>query len=491
MRPEPHATEVVLLAIGVLLLASVLAGRFSGRFGIPVILLFLGLGMLAGSEGIGRISFEDYRLSYRVGTCGLVLILFDGGLRTPLSAVRRAIAPAGLLATVGVGLTAGIVGLGARLLGFPWKEGLLMGSIVASTDAAAVFSAFRGGGIRLHEKPGAVLEVESGLNDPMAVLLTVTITNSIIGRESIGAQVALVLVLQLTIGAVVGLVIGLGASMLIRRLLLRGGGLYPLLTTAIAFVTYGGASLVHGSGFLAVYAAAVVLANGPLPYRNVLLRAHDFVAWASQIVMFLVVGLLVFPSRLAGVAPVGLAIAMLLVLVARPIAVAGCLVPFGYSRREVLFLGWAGLRGAVPIILAIIPILANAPAAHAIFNIVFFVVLVSTLLQGGSTRWLARRLGLASREPSVPDALLEISSRRPLDFELMSFHIDPASAVSGARVSEVPFPDNSSVMLVVRAATLIAPRGDTVLSEGDHVYLFCRRADAGTVRLLFGREDEG
>jgi cell volume regulation protein A len=490
MASEPHATEVVLLAVGLLLLASVAASRVSTRSGVPVVLLFLALGMLAGSEGIGRIHFEDYALGYRVGTLALVLILFDGGLRTPRSILRGAVGPAAVLATAGVAVTACVVGAAARLLGFTWMQGLLLGAIVAPTDAAAVFSVLRGGGVHLKERVGAVIELESGLNDPMAVLLTVALTTAIAHHEPLRATLPLLVVLQLAIGAGVGLALGFAARALLSRLHLRASGLYPVLTGGLACIAYGAASLASGSGFLAVYVAGVFLGNSRLPYQSALLRVHDFVAWASQIGMFLVLGLLVFPSRLLPVAPTGLAIALLLAFVARPIAVAVCVTPFGYRAREVALLGWVGLRGAVPIILAVIPILSNAAGAHTIFNAVFFVVIVSAVLQGGTAGWLTRKLGLGTREAPPPEAMLEIASMRPIDGELLSFSIAPAASVCGARLADIPFPDGASAMLVVRGVSLVAPKGDTVLAEGDHVYVFCRRDDAPLLRLLFGRPEE-
>lgn len=490
MTSEPHATEVVLLVMGLLLLASVMASRASARSGIPAAILFLGLGMLAGSEGLGGIGFADYGLSYRVGTLALVLILFDGGMRTPARIVRRALAPATVLATVGVAITAGIVGAAAHSLGFPWKQGLLLGAIVAPTDAAAVFSLLRGGGIHLKERVGAVVELESGLNDPTAVLLTVALTATLARHEPLRATLPLLVAAQLAVGAGLGLAFGFGARALLARMHLRSAGLYPVLTSAVAFTAYGATSLAFGSGFLAVYAAGIVLGNGRLPYESALLRVHDFVGWASQITMFLVLGILVFPHRLVSVAPTGLALALFLAFVARPIAVAACLLPLGYGPREVLLLGWMGLRGAVPIVLALIPVLAGANGSYSIFNVVFFVVLVSTVLQGGTARWLTLKLGLASKEARAPDAVLEIASMRPLDGALLSFLIAPAVLVNGAAIADIPFPDGASVMLVVRGRSLVAPKGDTVLREGDHVYVFCRPEDVGLLHLLFGRAEE-
>jgi cell volume regulation protein A len=489
MPYEVRATDALLLAAGALLVLSVVAGRFARRAGIPVVLLFLALGMLAGSEGLGRIRFEHYGLTYRVGTLALVLILFDGGLRTPIEVIRRALAPAAVLATAGVLLTAALVAGGAHVLGFPWLEGLLLGAIVSSTDAATVFSVLRGGRVHLEERVAAVVELESGLNDPMAAILTVVLTAaSVAGRAPGFGIAALRIGLELAIGAGVGVVAGLLSRFLAKHVRLRSAGLYPVLTVGIALVTYGLAALARGSGFLAVYVAAMVMGSGVLPNRATLYRTHDFVAWASQIGMFILLGLLVVPSHLMAVGGEGLALALLLAFVARPLAVAACLVPLGFGLPEIVVIGWAGLRGAVPIILAVIPVLAGAPEAVPLFDVVFFVVLVSVVLQGGSVQWVARRLGLAVAEPPTPDAVLEIDSMQPLDVELLTFCVARASAVCGARIADIPFPERSSAMLVVRGSELLAPKGDTELQGGDHVFVFCPREDVPTVRLLFGRE---
>jgi cell volume regulation protein A len=491
MHSELHATELALLAAGSLLVLSAIAARFVRRAGIPVVLLFLVLGMLAGSEGVGHVAFEDYALSYRVGTLALVLILFDGGLRTPIQVIRRALAPAAILATAGVILTAAIVASGAHLLGFSWMHGLLLGAVVSSTDAATTFSVLRAGGVHLDERVASVVEVESAVNDPVAVILTVAFTGALVaGRPIHAGLLAFGIVEQLAVGAAIGVAVGFGARLLAARVHLRAGGLYSILTVGLALVAYGLAAIAFGSGFLAVYVAGVVLGNGTLPSRGTLLRVHDFLAWASQIGMFIVLGLLVSPARLMRVAPAGVAVALLLAVVARPVAAFACLLPFQWEARENLLVGWIGLRGAVPIILALIPVLAGAPGADQIFDVVFFVVLVSVVLQGGTALPLTRWLGLGAREPAMPDALLEIESTRPLDVQLITFYVATSSAVCGVRIGDIPFPERSSALLVVRGSELLAPKGDTELRPEDHVFVFCPREDVALVRLLFGREAE-
>ncbi|HET6614174.1 MAG TPA: potassium/proton antiporter [Kofleriaceae bacterium] len=489
MPAEPATTALVLLIFGGLFALSAILSRTLGRVGIPVVLLFLLLGMIAGSEGIGLIAFDNHRVAFQLGTVALALILFDGGLNTSMDVVRDFAVPAGILATAGVIATAFLLAIAARLFGFAWGEALILGAIVSSTDAAAVFSVLRGTGLHLPRRLGGTLELESGLNDPMAVILTFTLTESFIEPGGPGFGVVLRLLLQLVVGAGLGIAFGLLGRMVIRRTRPLVGGLFPMLTVSVAFVAFGVPTLLMGSGFLAVYTAGIVLGDAALPFRNGLLRVHDFLAWLSQVVMFLSLGLLVFPSDLLEVFGVGLALAAFLAFVARPIAVALCLFPLRFPARTVGFIGWVGLRGAVPIILASFPILAGAPGAHHIFNVIFFVVVVSALVQGGSLRWVTRWLGFEEKVPPAAPALLEITSTKLLRGEIMSFYIEPISAVCGAPIADIPFPAEAAVMLIIRGETLIAPKGQTELSPGDHVYVFCRPEDRPFIHLLFAHEE--
>src|SRR4051812_25606228 len=295
MPHEPEATALLLTTCGLLLGISVIFSRASQRTGIPIALLFIVVGMLAGSEGLGHIAFDDYRFAFRVGGVALALILFDGGLNTPLATVRKAAAPAGLLATVGVAGTAVLVAAVAHALGLSWPEALLIGAVVSSTDAAAVFSVLRGSGTNLKRRVGTTLEVESGINDPVAVILTTALTHNLItaGRTSIWLMAGEAVV-QMLVGGALGLAFGYGGRALLTRIRLPAGGLYPVLTLAIALLAFAVPTLLYGSGFLAVYVAGVVLGNGALPYRAGLLRVHDSLAWLSQVAMFLVLGLLAF-----------------------------------------------------------------------------------------------------------------------------------------------------------------------------------------------------
>ncbi len=486
---EPFATAVLLAAAGVLLAVSVLASRTSGRLGVPVAILFLLVGMAAGAGGLG-IRFDDHRLAFRVGAAALALILFDGGLNTPFANLRRALAPAAVLATLGVAGTAAIMALGAKVLGAPWPLALLLGAVVSSTDAASVFSVLRASNVQLRRRVALVLEAESGLNDPMAVILTLAFTGALAEGAGLSPRIVRDAALQLAVGAAAGGAVGVAGRWLLAQVRLPAGGLYPVLTLALAFVAFGAPTLVGGSGFLAVYVAAVILGNGPLPYHAGILRVHDAMAWFSQVAMFLLLGLLAAPSRLAAVTGSGLGLAFLLAFVARPVVVAACLAPFGFSAQEVAFVGWVGLRGAVPIVLGTFPILVGVAGAERVFDLVFFVVVVSTLVQGATIRRFARVLGLEVAAPPAPRAVLEIVSTQRLSGEVLSFYVEAASAVAGSRIADLPFPEGSAVMLVVRGRALVAPRGPTVLQPGDHVYVFASPEEKGFLQLMFGRPEE-
>jgi len=398
-----YRPEVVIGIGAALLLGGVLASRVSSRIGVPVLLLFLGVGMLAGSEGPGGIHFDDAQTAQLVGIVALVLILFSGGLSTPWDHVRGAIGPAAWLSTVGVVITAAVSGLCATwLLGLPVRTGMLLGAIISSTDAAAVFSVLRGSKLDLRPPLDAVLELESGGNDPMAVFLTLSLIDVISHPD----QAILPLLGTLVLEVVVGGLCGYGAARLgrwvINRIALDFDGLYPVLTLAVAFLSYAIATLLHGSGFLCVYIAGIALANGDLLHKRSISRFHDAIAWLAQIAMFVVLGLLVFPSRLVAVAGRSLVIAFVLIVLARPLAALVALVTTRLGMRDRLFLSWVGLRGAVPIVLATFPLVSGIRHADLIFDVVFFVVITSVLVQGATTPWVAKRLGVL--RPRTPTA---------------------------------------------------------------------------------------
>jgi cell volume regulation protein A len=485
---EPAATAVVLGAIGVLLAAAALISPVSQRLGVPALLIVLLLGMVAGSEGLGGIPFDDYGLAFRLGTLALVLILFDGGLNTPVATLRRVALPSSLLATAAVLLTAAVVAAVGVLVGLSLPLAVLVGAVVSSTDAAAVFAVLRGSGVRLKQTSGATLEVESGLNDPMAFLLTVAATEVVLGSRPLGPALIVAGAAQLLVGAAGGLAVGAAARWLLRRAHLPVAGLYPVLTLATACIAFGLPTLAGGSGFLAVYLAAVVLSSGPLPYQPGIRRVHDALAWLSQLLMFLLLGLLVFPSRLVPMAREGLALGIALAVVARPAAVLLSLVPVRLAWRKRVFLAWVGLRGAVPIILATYPVLRGVPEGDAIFHLVFFVVLVNSLIPGATVASLARRLRLADPMPPAPPASVELVSLRDYPGEFLWYRVHRSSAVRGARIAELPLPEDCVFTLLLRRDRVVVPRGEVVFEEGDDVCVFVAAEHRGFLDLMFGRE---
>ena len=486
---EPYASAVFFAVVALLLAASALVSHATQRLRVPAGLIFLAIGMLAGSEGLGGIAFDDYQFAFRAGSAALALILFDGGLNTPSETLRRSLAPAGLLATVGVVGTMFGVAFVANRLGLPWTSSFLLGAIVSSTDAASVFAVLRSTGIQLKHRVGGALEVESGINDPVAVILTTLFTRQLLG-EHLSVWAATIGVLgEIVIGAGCGAAIGFGAQWVLKRTRLRASGLYSVMTLATALLAFSLPTLIGGSGFLGVYVAAVVLGSGRLPYATGLRRIHDALAWLGQVAMFLVLGLLVYPSQLLDAAWVGTIVGLALAFVARPVMAALCLFPFRFPRKDVLYIGWVGLRGAVPIILATYPVLLGAPGAARLFNIVFFIVVLNALLPGTTVTWVTRRLGLESEEPPPPDAVLTVESFDRLDGELLSFYVDEALPVAGMRLQEIPFPEGAAVTMIVRGRQLIAPKGDTRLESGDHAYVLTKPDGVGMVRLMFGRPE--
>jgi cell volume regulation protein A len=489
MTSEPHATAVFFMVVALLLATSALVSHATQRLRVPAGLIFLAIGMLAGSEGIGGIAFDDYQFAFRIGSAALALILFDGGLNTPVDTLRRALLPAGLLATIGVAGTMAVVAVVAHWLGLPWSASFLLGAIVSSTDAAAVFAVLRSNGIQLKHRVGGALEVESGINDPVAVILTTLLTRQLIGGR-VSIWIATLDVLrEIAIGATIGVAIGLGARWLLARTRLPASGLYSVMTLATALLAFSLPTLLHGSGFLGVYVAAVALGAGRVPYGTGLRRIHDALAWLGQVAMFLVLGMLVYPSQLLDAAWIGTIVGLALAFVARPVMVALCLLPLRFPRNEVLYVGWVGLRGAVPIILATYPVLAGASGAARLFNIVFFIVVLNAFLPGTTVPWMTRRLALESEEPPPPEAVLTIESFDRLDGELLSYYVDEALPVAGMMLHELPFPDGAAVTMIVRGRELIAPKGDTRLEVGDHAYVLTKPDGVGMVQLLFGHPE--
>lgn len=478
--------NMVVFMTGILLLLGIGSSKFSARIGMPVLVLFLGVGMLAGSEGLGGIPFEDYHFANSIGSVALALILFDGGLRTSLRSVRSAWGPALSLSTLGVLLTSVLTGFAATwVLDVPLLHGMLLGAIVGSTDAAAVFSILRTSGLRLSQRLTATLEVESGSNDPMAIFLTVGLIGLIMGTADSVAGFAMLFVLQFGVGGLVGIGIGYAATWLVNRINLDYPGLYPLLVLAFGLLAFGLAAVLNGSGFLAVYIAGIVLGNNSLVYRNGIFLFHDAAAWLGQIVLFVMLGMLSFPSRLVGVATDGLIIAIALIFVARPVAVALSAFPFRFNLRELSFLSWVGLKGAVPITLATFPLLAGMEGGGLIFNVVFFVVLVSAITQGWSLPLVARLLHLGMRSDSTTPVTVEINALRHVDGEIVEYRVSPTAHVAGKALRHLALPYEVTVTLVVRGNEVIMPRGRTILQPGDRIFIAMRKKVKPLMDCLF------
>ncbi|KIG19445.1 Na+/H+ antiporter [Enhygromyxa salina] len=483
--------NAVMLLAGVLLLLGIVSSKFSARLGMPVLVLFLAVGMLAGSEGLGRIAFENYGFANSVGSAALALILFDGGLRTPVGSVRAAWRPALSLSTLGVLLTSALTGLAAAwVMDAPLLHGMLLGAIVGSTDAAAVFSVLRSSGLTLPERLTATLEVESGSNDPMAIFLTLGIIGIITGTADSAGALLLMFVLQFGVGAVVGVGVGRAAAWAVNRANLDHPGLYPLLAMAFGLLAFGLAAVLGGSGFLAVYVAGIALGNSVIVFRPGIFFFHDAAAWLGQIVLFVMLGLLSFPSRLLAVAGDGLLIALVLIFVARPIAVVVSARPFGFPPRELAFLSWVGLKGAVPITLATFPLMAGVPGSEVLFNAVFFVVLISAITQGWSLPIVARWLKLGRPADPTPPLSVEINALRHVDGEIVDYTVAPSARVAGRLLRELALPEGAHVTLVARGEAVIMPRGATVLQPGDHVFVAMRTRLKPLLDRLFDPDAE-
>ncbi|PWH14585.1 MAG: potassium/proton antiporter [Anaerolineae bacterium] len=480
--------ELLLLSISVLLLLAILVSKASGRVGVPALAAFLGLGMLAGSDGIGGIYFDNPWLTQLVGTIALSYILFAGGLETRWRVVRPVFAPALVLSTLGVALTTLLVGAFAILaMKFSLLEGFLLGAIVSSTDAAAVFSILRSRDTRLRGHLEPLLETESGSNDPMAVFLTIGLVRLMSDPALSAFSLLPFFLIQFGVGGLAGVLLGKAGIWLVNALKLREDGLYPVLTTTLVVFIYGIAASVGGNGFLAVYLAGIVMGNGVFVHRRSLIRYHDGLAWLMQIAMFLVLGLQVFPSRLPNVALGGLLIALFLILFARPVSVFVTLHPFAFHLREKLLISWVGLRGAAPIVLATFPLLAGLEQSSTLFHIVFFVVLLSVLVQGSSIPLVARLLKVCDPEPAPEPGNLSEMLLDKYQGDLVEMKVMPDSPACNRRILEIGLPDSALLVLIQRGEDLFLPRGDIILLAGDRVLVASDKEGIALVRTLFER----
>jgi potassium/hydrogen antiporter len=477
------AIETILVWTAVLLLISVAASRVSAHLGVPALLLFLGIGMLAGSEGPGGIFFDDPWGTQLLGVVALALILFSGGLDTRLEDVWPVLGKGLALSTVGVLITAVSVGLFARLLlDFSLLEGLLLGAIVSSTDAAAVFAVLRGKRVGLRGDLKPLLELESGSNDPMAIFLTVGLIGLLTTPDDSAVTLIPMFVLQVVVGAATGYGTGRVVVALINRLRLEYDGLYPVLTIGVVLLAYGATTALGGNGFLAVYLAGLIASNRNFVHKASLKRFHEGLAWLMQIVMFLTLGLLVFPSELAPIVGEGLLIALFLMLIARPLSVFVALGWTHMTLSEKSFISWVGLRGAAPIILATFPLLAGLAEASTIFNLVFFIVLTSVLVQGTTLGAVARMLQVD--EPSITRLAfpLELTPSDSISSELIELSIPERSPAVGKRLVDINLPGQTLVTLLGRDNQFIVPTGSTALRAGDLLLILAHPDNVAQVR---------
>lgn len=471
-----------MILAGALLLCGALLSKTSSRFGVPSLLLFLFLGMIAGSEGLLGIEFDDFELASRVGVIALAFILFSGGFSTRWSDVRSVLGAGITLASLGVILSAGILGVSAAfLLGFDLEYGLLLGAIIASTDAAAVFSILRSKGLGLQGRLRPLLELESGSNDPAAVFLTVAVITVITGDGPGAAGLLGNFVVQMAVGAVAGWLLGRVAVWILNEVRLDYDGLYPPMTIAFVILIFEGVTWVGGSGFLAAYVAGLVFANSELLHKRSLSHFFDAIAWLMQITMFVLLGLLVFPSNLGAVALDGVVVAALLTLVARPIAVGLTALPFRLPWRHLAMISWVGLRGATPVILATFPVVEGIEGAERIFDIVFFVVLISVAVQGSTIPFVARLLGVSESAPGRQGYWIEAALEGDSGHDLHELVVPDGSAAAGVPILGLHLPEDSLIVLIQRGGEVVVPQGRTELIAGDRLLVM---ADEETLPLV-------
>jgi len=473
----------LIFLLSILLVTGVLTAKFSSRLGLPSLVLFIIVGMILSHY----VYFDNALLAQGVGIIALIIILFDGGIQTKWTDVKSVVRPSISLATLGVLITTVVTGVLAKyILDVTWLEGLLFGAIVGSTDAAAVFSVL--GSKNIRQKLTSTLEAESGSNDPMAIFLTVSIIELIQVPESPIFTLFLDFFWQMGMGLIMGLVLGKASVWIINRINLDSSGLYPVLSLALAALTYGVTAFIGASGLLAVYIMAVIIGNSHLTYRHAIVRFNEGFAWMMQILMFIILGLLVFPKELIQVTWQGILLSFLLMLVARPLGVFISMLFSKYTLKEQLFISWGGLKGAVPIVLATYPMMAGLENSALIFNVVFFVVLTSALLQGATISPLANYLNFSDGEKEVVPHSLELVSMGKTNNEMIELKLVPDAAISGKSLEEIPLPEDILITAVIREEKLITPRGNTKIFSGDTLYVLVSKKKRERVTEYFQKK---
>lgn len=480
--------ENILLWVAVLIFVSVVSSKLSDKFGIPILLLFLTIGMLAGSEGIGGIYFDDAKLAKSIGVVALIFIIFSGGLDTNWKDTKSVILPGAILSTAGVLMTAIFTGFFAvHILKFSLLEGMLLGSIVSSTDAAAVFSVLRSKRISLKQPLKPLLEFESGSNDPMAIFLTVGFI-SILTTKNMGIAALIPrFMLDMSVGALVGYLMAKFIVFFISRLKLGYEGLYPVIMISLVLLTYVIAVFLKGNGILAVYLAGLMLGKAKFSNKKMIMRFHEGLAWLAQIVMFITLGLLVFPSHIVPLIEAGFLLTFLLMVVARPVSVLLCLLPFNINMRKKVMVAWVGLRGSVPIILATFPFMAGIPQADTIFNIVFFVVIASVFIQGTSIPVISRILKLDAPLADKMNYPIEFEKTAAFDAEMIDVIIPFDSEVVGKRISDLDIPEKCLILLICREGKFVIPSGSMVIESGDVLQVLANTADFLVFQQMLAR----
>ncbi len=475
------SVSIAILLGAVLVMAGILSSLLALRFGAPLLLVFLLVGMLAGDSGPGQLQFDDVRTTYLVGSVALALILFDGGLKTRFSSIRTVLAPSMVLATIGVLLTALITAPVAKyVLDLNWTESLLVGAVVASTDAAAVFLLVHTQGLRLRPRVGATLEAESGTNDPFAIFLTLMLVEFISIGQSSASHIAMEFIQEAVLGAIIGVIGGRLVVLALNYVALPQGLHAPFVTTA-ALVIFGGSQIVHASGFLAVYLAGIIIGNRPTRAHNSVVTFLDAATWLAQIVMFVLLGLLVSPHRLLSSAGGAVLVAFALMLIARPLAVVICLAPFRFNWREKIFIAWTGLRGAVAIFLASIPMLVGLSKAYLYFDVAFVVVIISLLLQGWTLAPAARRLHVALPRAERGPRRVELDLPGQLEQQLVGYPVRSKSLYFRRGL----IPSWSKPTLVIRDERILTPTEADPIAPGDYIYLLAPPERAGALDRFF------